>query len=125
MIDNYRVDIAVIGSPIEHDRKFGIDTLQAGVSYATHQGCDQSVDAGGHKRIGATDRDAISAAHSYSVDTGNGDRARRDGKDRSISRSGDDAVDAIDRQRVVRAADGDAVGMRDVPRVGAADGNSV
>ena len=61
VIDDYRIDIAVVRQLIQQHREFGIDTLNSRLTDCGCQSWDQRVRSCLHKAVSAADRNSVCA----------------------------------------------------------------
>ena len=115
MIDDHRVDVAVVGQTIQLHREFWIDALDAALSDSSIQCGSQRVNASLDETVCAADSDSVRARNSDAGRADNCDGRRWDCIYQAIRAYGRDGV---------RAAGGNPVGSRGDQAVGAADGNS-
>src|SRR5260370_14992736 len=117
MIDNDGVNVTVICQAIEQHCQLWIDALQSSLADGSVKRGDERVRARADKAVGAANRNSICARRSDAVHSGNRDCARRDREQNSVGSRRRDSIGAIDRQRVVGAAGGDAVRVSNAARV--------
>ena len=111
MIDNYRINIAVICQTIERNGQLRINRLQAGLSDCRIKSRSKRINARLHKAVGAADSNSVGAAHGDAIDAVNCDRVRGNRKADAIHPRGDDPVGAVNRYGAVSATNRDPVGM--------------
>src|SRR5438477_270562 len=125
VIDDHRVDVAVVSQAIHQYCEFWIDALQTGGSLTPIQRRDNRVDAGQNETVRTANRNSVGAAGRDAADAPNSHRLRGDENKASVRAARCNSIGPIDYERVVRATRGNAVRVIDRASVGAAGSNAV